>query len=226
MPVTTNSQVTGTNVAIKNINQAGSSIGRGATPTATNRSEMGVGALMPWADRLYYLTYLADANVGAGGVLGYIDSNGVDTVVDYAVFNGRLAIATNNMSEHRGYWPTAGQPNSSIKFVDIDDIVKRKPVGKGYIWYQESVVSGTPSDPMLMRGYDKKALHLFNGSASSITVTINLIDYSAVMPYATTLTVAAGQVGVLTFPDGLQAEWFTITPSASLSPITAWVSYL
>jgi hypothetical protein len=150
----------------------------------------------------------------------------IDTITDYCVFNGKLAIGTNNQSEQRGYWPTAGQAQSCIKFVDMDDIPKRKPVGKGYIWYKESVTSGTASDPMLMRGYDKKALHVFNGSASSITITVNLIDYSDVMPYNTTLTVAAGALGVLQFPDGMQGEWITLTPSATLTPITAWVSYL
>lgn len=150
----------------------------------------------------------------------------IDTITDFAVFNGRLAIGTNNTSEQRGYWPTAGQSQSCIKFVDMDDITKRKPVGKGYLWYKEGVTAATPSDPMLMRGYDKKALHVFNGSGSSITVTVNIIDYSDSMPYATTLTVAAGQLGVLNFPDGMQGEWFTITPSATLTPITAWLSCL
>ena len=67
---------------IRNMQQAGAAIGRRSIATATNRSEVGIGALMPWADRLYFTTYLADSAVGSGGVLGYIDVNGGETVVD------------------------------------------------------------------------------------------------------------------------------------------------
>lgn len=147
----------------------------------------------------------------------------IDTITDFAVFNGKLAIGTNNQSEHRGYWPTAGQSQSCIKFVDIDDISKRKPVGKGYVWYKESLTAATASDPMLCRGYDRKTLHIKNGSASALNVAINLIDYSDLHIHST-VAVAAGALVTVDL-SGTDAEWLSLTPDASVTPVTAWVSY-
>lgn len=50
-------------------------------PSATTRTEIGVGALMVWADKLWYSTYLAMPNQGAGSVIGTIDKNGKNTVL-------------------------------------------------------------------------------------------------------------------------------------------------
>jgi hypothetical protein len=66
----------------KNITQEGASIGRMSAASATSRSEVGIGAMMPWANRLYFTTYLADTVVGDGGVLAYIDQSGAEVVVD------------------------------------------------------------------------------------------------------------------------------------------------
>jgi hypothetical protein len=49
--------------------------------TDGNYSECGVGALIPWNDRLYYSTYLAMPGDGVGSRIGYIDRNFADITV-------------------------------------------------------------------------------------------------------------------------------------------------
>lgn len=150
----------------------------------------------------------------------------VDTVTDFCVFNGKFAIGTNNMSPQNGSFPNAGQPTSAIKFGDIEDLWDGgKPIGKGYFWYKNSVTDGTSSDPMLIRGYDKKSVQVYNGSDSSITMTISIVDYSDTYTL-TTLVVDAGAFGTYQFPDGCGGDWVKLTPSATLTPITAWLECL
>ena len=150
----------------------------------------------------------------------------VDTITDFCVFNGKFVIGTNNMSPHNGSFPNSGQANSAIKFSDIEDIWKGgKPIGRGYFWYKDSLTSGTASDAMLIRGYDKKSVQVYNGSASSIDITISVVNYSDTYTLST-LTVAAGAFGTYQFPDGCGGDWVKLTPSATLNPITAWLECL
>lgn len=151
--------------------------------------------------------------------------NYVDTVTDFAVWNGKFAIGTNNMSEQAGKFPTAGQSQSCIKFCDIESVMAVKPKGTGYLWYKEAVVAGVSSDAMLMRGYDKKCLFIKNDTATACTVTINLINYSDSHAYPTTIVTVANGLSVLAFPEGMECDWFSLTPSANVSNMSAWINY-
>ena len=151
--------------------------------------------------------------------------NYLETITDFTVWNGQFVIGTNNGSEQSGKWPTAGQSQSCMKFGDIEDIARIKPAGSGYLWYKEAVVNGTPSDAMLMRGYDKKTIFIKNDTATACTVTINLIDYSDSHAYATTIVTVPNGLATLTLPDGLECDWFTLTPSANVATMSAWVNY-
>lgn len=148
-----------------------------------------------------------------------------DTITDFCVWNGHMWLGTNNQSEQRGYWPTAGQSQSCLKSVDIDDLSMRKATGRGYLWYKEAVVNGTASDPMLMRGYDKKTIFIKNDTATACTVTLTLIDYSDSHPYSTTIATVPNGLATLTLPDGLECDWFRLTPSANVATMSAWVNY-
>ena len=45
------------------------------------RSETGIGALMPWADRLWFVTYVAHKSASGGGTgLFYVDDDLTETV--------------------------------------------------------------------------------------------------------------------------------------------------
>lgn len=147
----------------------------------------------------------------------------VDTITDFCVFNGKFVIGTNNMSTHKGAFPQSGQPQSALKLGDIEDIWKGgKPTGKGYLWYKESITNGTASDPMLIRGYDKKCVQIFNGSASALNVAVKIIDRSDTYTLAT-IAVAAGEFKAYPFPAGVGGDWMRLVPDATVTPVTAWL---
>lgn len=147
----------------------------------------------------------------------------IDTITDAAVFNGKFVLGTNNMSFHKGAFPNAGQPQSCLKLGDMEDIWRGgKPTGKGYLWYKEAVTSGTASDPILIRGYDKKSIQILNGSASAMNVAIRLIDYSDSYTLAT-VAVAAGAFVTYQIPSGVCADWLRLVPDAAVTPVTAWL---
>jgi hypothetical protein len=124
---------------------------------------------------------------------------------------------------HNGAFPNAGQANSVIKFGGIEDVWKGgAPIGRGYFWYKEAVVNGTDSDPMLIRGFDKKSIQILNGSALPITFTIKIVNYSDVYTLAT-LLVEAGAFGTYQLPAGVGGDWVKLAPSVAGTPITAWL---
>lgn len=59
-------------------------VGRSADVTGLNDSEIGIGAIIPWAGKLWYTNYLANATTsyGSGSGLYYIDKDFKETVVD------------------------------------------------------------------------------------------------------------------------------------------------
>lgn len=177
------------------------------------------------------------AHASAGGIENYgtpgtdyprleAVANYLDTVTDFCVWDGKFAIGTNNMSDQYGKWPTAGQSQSAIKFGDIEDIWRGgKASGSGYLWYKEAIVNGTPSDAMLMRGYDKKTIFLRNNTGTAVNIAIKLIDYSDAHQYGSAVAVAGNTMVTVSMPDGVSADWFTLTPDANISNFSAWVNY-
>lgn len=147
----------------------------------------------------------------------------IDTITDFCVFNGKFAIGTNNMSLHNGAFPNSGQPNSAIKFGDIEDIWKGgKPTGKGYIWYKEATTTGTNSTAMLIRGYDKKTLHFYNQGAAAVNVAVKIVSYSDVYTLAT-VAVAQNTLVTYSIPDGVGADWMHLATDADNTTMTAWL---
>jgi hypothetical protein len=89
----------------------------------------------------------------------------------------------------------------------IDDAWKMgKPRGQGGPWLDSKVAAGTPSDPYLMTGYDRKSLTLSADRDTTVTVEIDLtgegrwIDYQA-------FPIKAGTPLTHEFPDEFAAYW-------------------
>ena len=70
----------------------------GAAESAPARSECGVGAMMAWADKLYYVTYLSVPDAGNGTGLYAVDQNMQQTLLanHSSVFANRLLIPALN----------------------------------------------------------------------------------------------------------------------------------
>jgi len=121
---------------------------------------------------------------------------------------------------------------------EVDDLWQMgEPRGVGGPWLNSAVSSGTPSDPYLMYGYDKKSLELSHSSGYSVTFTVE-VDFLADDTWSTydTFTVAAGETFSHDFPSGFHAHWvrvevdtsttataqFTYGPADQRDPLIDW----
>ncbi|MCW5962954.1 MAG: hypothetical protein KIT83_02860 [Bryobacterales bacterium] len=90
-----------------------------------------------------------------------------------------------------------------------------KPRGEGGPWHGTAVTAGTPSDPYLMTGYDRKHLTLSHDRPGEIPIRVE-VDITGTghwQPYAT-FAVPAGRPFEHQFPAGFDAYWVRATALA------------
>ena len=104
------------------------------------------------------------------------------------------------------------QSQSGIWFGKTDDLWSfGKPRGWGGPWRKTRISAGSPSDPYLMTGFDKKVLHLFQEQAAEVEITIE-VDFlgdGSWQKYET-LRLGSGQYRYHIFPDGYSAHWLRL----------------
>ena len=149
------------------------------------------------------------------------------TIPDFTNWNGRFVLGGNETSPQFGnMWPNTGQPQSGLMFLALDDIWGwGKPVGNGFWYRNASVSSGDVAWPMLMRGFDKKSLHLHNSTSTSIDVRVQVYtNGSTAYPYDV-ITVAPHSYVHHEIPPAFTADWITIVPLSACTDLTAWIAY-
>ena len=71
--------------------------------------------------------------------------------------------------------PLAGQPQAGLWFGVTDDLWSfGKPTGSGGVWYDSEIEANEYSDPFLMGGFDKKSVHLYHSSESTVLFTFEV----------------------------------------------------
>jgi len=96
----------------------------------------------------------------------------------------------------------------------VDDLWQLgKPRGEGGVWKDTPVKAGTPSDPYLMTGYDKKAATLLSAADAEITLEIDIDGTDLWMP-CQTFRLKAGTPVTYDFPEGFSAYWVRAVSSA------------
>jgi len=145
--------------------------------------------------------------------------------VDYCWWNGRLAMGRDDASTTGGnVW--AGQSHSAPWFGSLDDLLAwGPPAGFGGPWLNDSVRAGAASDPFLVRGFERRALHMCHGATSAVTFAVEAdADGSGAWSLVTNLTVDAGCYAWCALPRTLAATWVRLTPSVDVSGVTAYFS--
>ncbi|MCK4564854.1 MAG: hypothetical protein KAU94_09290 [Verrucomicrobia bacterium] len=111
-----------------------------------------------------------------------------------------------------------GNPNAVRCSVgEVDDLWEMgEPRGYGGPWLDTAVTAGTPSDPYLMYGYDKKELSLShdNGTAVNFTVEVDFLADNTWSTYGT-FTVQPSETPDYVFPEGFRAQWVRVTADTS-----------
>jgi len=163
-------------------------------------------------------------------------------VPDFASFRGFLVLGGNQVSSIFDHNTVTGQSQAGLWLGKTDDLWNfGKPQGWGGPWHMDEVTIGQPSDPYLMTGFDKKALHFrVEGCSSQVSLQIE-VDFTGsanhvgkglfTMPWSLYNTISVESPSCYTyhvFPEGFSAHWvrFTIQGSGGTLPnVTTWLTY-
>lgn len=120
-------------------------------------------------------------------------------------------------------FPAFGQDKSSFPPDDLWDL--GKPTGTGGVWYKTPVQSGEVSDPFLMYGFDKKSVHLYQDSESTVEMTIET-DFMGNGDFKVFKKIKIEPRKYLhyEFPDSYSAHWMRISTDKACNA-TAMIIY-
>ncbi|WP_316794507.1 hypothetical protein [Pedobacter frigoris] len=128
-------------------------------------------------------------------------------IPDFCSWNNQIVISTDETTVLEN--PMAGRSQSNLWFGKWDDLKTwGGATGWGGPWENDQVKAGIASDPFLIKGFDKKTLHLTHDAAQPVSFTIQIdksgnnkwIDYK-------TITVPGKGYEYFIFPAGFDANW-------------------
>jgi len=131
-------------------------------------------------------------------------------ITDFCSWNGLLVLAgVRSDAENDGHVFANREHDVALWFGGVDDLWKLgKPVGTGGPWLRTEVQANVPSDPYLMRGYDRKKVELSHESEQSVTITLEIdIDGTGLWVSYKSFEVPAGETIKHSFPEAFSACW-------------------
>jgi hypothetical protein len=148
-------------------------------------------------------------------------------VHDYATWRGLLVFSGLEAGAAPGGHVVRSDDGAAAVWLGaVDDLwAFGRPVGVGGPWKDTAVTVGTPSDPYLMTGYERKTLTLAHAAPRPVRVKVELevtgtgrwFEYAA-------FDVAAGTPFTHVFPDGFEACWLRVSADTATTA-TAWLVY-
>jgi hypothetical protein len=152
-------------------------------------------------------------------------------IPDFCSWRGMLVLGGNQatpmqFSNVNDRNPLAGQPQAGLWFGKTDDLWGfGKPQGHGGVWRDKEVKAQETSDPYLFFGFDKKAVHLRNGSdyKTDFVLEVDFLGNGTWDMYSI-LSVAPRGYTFHVFPEGYSAEWIRVR-SLQRSKATVWFVY-
>jgi len=145
-------------------------------------------------------------------------------ITDFTSWRG-LLVLTGVLDDAPAGDSLARSPSGAALWLgEVDDIWKMgEPRGVGGPWKDTAVTAGTPSDPYLMYGYDRKELSLTVTDAATITVEVDFLADNTWSTYQS-FPLAAGATLTHVFPEGFHAHWVRVT-SDTATTATARFTY-
>ena len=132
------------------------------------------------------------------------------TIFDYCSYRGLVVLSgLSEAAEASDHVVVSDDGRMSLWVGAIDDLWRLgKPRGVGGPWLSTPVVTGIPSDPYLMTGYDEKSFELSHDLDVPVVMTIE-VDATGEghwRPWSE-ITVDDGVTHRGAFPEGFQAYW-------------------
>ena len=121
----------------------------------------------------------------------------------------------------------APQSQSNLWFVEPGRLDHLGPaVGCGAVWENEAVKAGTPSDPYLFSGYDRRGLHLAHNAQRPVTFHLE-VDRGGDNTWTALRDIEVPVTGYafVPFTAGDQGIWIRVTSSSDLATASAVFSY-
>lgn len=137
---------------------------------------------------------------------------------DYCSWRGLLVMSGIDRDEAKGnrHVVRSDDGRCAVWVGAVDDLWQfGKPTGHGGPWKHTQVTAGTPSDPYLFFGYDRKRMALENEGDAAVTFHIE-IDITGTGSWQRFMLVevpAKTRTPWHTFPDSLQAYWIRAVAS-------------
>lgn len=152
---------------------------------------------------------------GHSGCLRHIASTLV-TVTDMTNWNNQLVFSQQATSVHGIPFAVPGQPHSNMQFLQRDNLPSWGPAGaRGGVWVEDAVKANTPSDAILIGGYEQRCLHLVNHGDAALSFTIETdADGSGQWKELTTRELPAKGYSPLILPSDLKAQWLRVKANA------------
>lgn len=152
---------------------------------------------------------------GHSGGLRHIASTLV-TVTDMTKWNNQLVFSQQATSVHGIPFTVPGQPHSNMQFLQRDDLPSWGPAeARGGVWVEDAVKANTPSDAILIGGYEQRCLHLVNHGDAAVSFTIETdADGSGQWKELTTRELPAKGYSPLILPSDLKAPWLRVKANA------------
>jgi len=147
-------------------------------------------------------------------------------MVDYAEWDGRIAVGCNDASYFNN--ALAGRVHSNLLFLQKEELDRYggRPAGAGGVWLREAVKAGVPSEPYLAAGFDHRVLHLAHEENEAVAFRVQ-VDGDGRREWRTwrTLEVPARSYRHVVLPPELQCEWLRLESSRDAGSATALLTY-
>lgn len=163
-------------------------------------------------------------------------SNYIKVVGDFCRWKDRIVLGCDdaakseflNKHELKGTLAGPGQSQSNLWFLEPSQLDGFGPaLGRGAVWMQEEVKSGTPSEPFLFSGFSKRGLHLSHAGKAPVVVTLE-IDKSGDGTWAkhSEVEVAPGASVWKEFDSNTHVgAWIRLTTGSNATGMTAFFHY-
>jgi hypothetical protein len=151
-------------------------------------------------------------NAGGFAKMRAIASHGMN-IVDYASYRGLLVLAgVADGAAGNSHIIHSDDGKSALWVGAVDDLWELgKPRGHGGPWWKTPVKANEPSDPYLMRGYDRKVLSFSHDARDAVTILVQ-VDISGAgdwQPFQK-IVCRPGVETTYNFPDGYSGYWLRV----------------
>ncbi len=162
-------------------------------------------------------------------------SNYLKVVGDFARWRDRVVLGCDdtaaseflNKRRAKGNLAGPGQSQSNLVFLRPEQLDQfGPPIGRGAVWFEETVPAGTWSDAYLFSGYEQRGLHLAHAAGAAVTFTLE-VDRAGDgrwSPLRTVEVPAAGYAWVAFRPDE-RGAWVRLRAGRDVPKATAMFVY-